>query len=280
MLKLGEALGAWRPGDGNAAATDPLVLLGAAWAEIVGEEVARNSHPAQVERGALIVATRSSAWSQQLSYLTDQILAAVRLRLPACQVERLRFRVGRLPARVREPAAGRAAAKAARHRTAQPTGDAAEALARLRSDVEDAERAKRAVGWKDCEGCNALIAPDSGPRCAACETARTAERERLVSRLLFEAPWLGYAGTERLVQGLSLDEYESIRRRLLARWWEKLTRVRLSGKLMRDGSERLIASSYVLLKSELAPERLSPVTVRNVLGDELHDLIYGTERLK
>ena len=70
---------------------------------------------------------------------------------------------------------------------------------------------------------------------------------------------------------------EGIRHRLLVRWWDRLSRARLAGKLSRDGSERLIASSYVLLKSELAPERIGPATVRNVLGDELHELIYGSE---
>ncbi|MGB8798055.1 MAG: hypothetical protein WCC70_10935, partial [Candidatus Aquilonibacter sp.] len=95
-------------------------------------------------------------------------------------------------------------------------------------------------------------------------------------RLLFEAPWLGFAGTAKLVEDLRQDEYESIRRRLLSRWWDRLRRVRLTGTLSRDGAERLIASSYVLLKSELAPERLTPAIVRNVLGDDLHELLYET----
>ena len=43
----------------------------------------------------------------------------------------------------------------------------------------------------------------------------------------------------------------------------------------RDGRERLVASSYVLLQSKLAPEAIMPATVRNILGDELHDLLYG-----
>ena len=97
--------------------------------------------------------------------------------------------------------------------------------------------------------------------------------------MLYEAPWLGYAGTAKLIEGLHQDEYDAIRLRLLQRWWDRLTRARYHGKLSRDGAERLIASSYVLLKSELAPERLTPAIVRNVLGDELHDLLYVTTQL-
>ncbi len=279
MLKLGNALGAWSPGDGGATqATDPLVLLGAAWAEIVGENNAQKSHPSKIEGDTLIIKTAGSGWSHALSCESPQVIAAIRARLPKSGIEKLRFRVGTIVAPGSLSGNRRVIGKAGSRETRTPAADAHEALARLRSDVEAAERAKRARGWKECEGCTALIAPDSGPFCVTCEIARNDERERFVSRLLFEAPWLGFAGTSSLVEGLTPDEYESIRGRLLARWWERLTRARWSKKLSRDGSERLIASSYVLLKSELAPERIGPATVRNVLGDELHDLIYGTEQ--
>jgi len=277
VLKLGQALGSWAPGSGEGA-TDPLVLLGAAWAEIVGEEIARKSHPTKIEGDALVIKTAGSGWSHALSCESEKIIAAIRARLPKSGIEKLRFRIGTIVAPGSLSSSRRVVEKAAavQHGRA-PAATADEALARLRGDVEDAQRAKRARGWKECASCTALIAPDSGPFCVTCEVARNDERERLVSRLLFEAPWLGYAGTSSLVEALSRDEYESIRRRLLARWWERLMRAHRNGKVSRDGSERLIASSYVLLKSELAPEKINPATVRNVLGDELHDLIYGTE---
>ena len=274
MLKLAEALGAWTPAEG-AGVADPVVLLGAAWSEIVGAENARNSHPAQLAGDALTIVTASSVWSTQLSYLSEQMLEHIHARLPRAGIEKIRFRVGKLPQRGSRTRRVRVIeGEAAAPHMREPAADAREALARFRAGVETTERAKRAHGWKECDGCTALIAPGSGVLCTSCQIAREAERERHISRLLFEAPWLGFAGTANLVEGLRKDEYESIRRRLLQRWWDRLCRVRYSGKLSRDGAERLIASSYVLLKSELAPERLTPVIVRNVLGDELHDLLY------
>ena len=277
MLKLGAALGGWSPGEGGTQATDPLVLLGAAWAEIVGEANAQKSHPSKIEGDTLVIKTAGSGWSHALSCESTKIVAAIRSRVPKAGIEKLRFRVGTIAAPGSLFAGKRVVGKAVSREARTPAADAGEALARLRSDVEATERAKRARGWKECAGCTALIAPESGPLCVTCTIAQNDERERLVSRLLFEAPWLGYAGTSSLVEGLTHDEYEGIRHRLLVRWWDRLWRARLAGKLSRDGSERLIASSYVLLKSELAPERIGPATVRNVLGDELHDLIYGTE---
>lgn len=276
MLKLAQALGAWAPSEG-AGPADPVVLLGAAWAEIVGDENARNSHPAQLAGDTLMIVTASSVWSAQLSYLAEGILEALRARLPRAGIAKVRFRVGKLPARGGSHSrAARVIEYVAAPLSSEPATDAREALGRFRASVDAAERAKRARGWKECTGCTALIAPMSGPLCTSCEIAHEAERERLISRLLFEAPWLGFAGTAKLVEDLRQDEYESIRRRLLSRWWDRLRRVCLAGKLSRDGAERLIASSYVLLKSELAPERLTPAIVRNVLGDDLHDLLYET----
>ncbi|HTU69062.1 MAG TPA: DUF721 domain-containing protein [Candidatus Baltobacteraceae bacterium] len=276
MLKLSQALGAWSPGD-ESGPSDPVVLLGAAWSEIVGVENARNSHPAQLAGDTLTIVTASSVWSAQLSYLSEQIVTALRARLPSAAIEKVRFRVGKLPAAGSHSRRARVIHQGgSQPAQREPAADAAEALARFRGSVTAAERAKRARAWKECSGCTALIAPGSGPLCTSCGIAREAERERHISRLLFEAPWLGFAGTAKLIEDLRQDEYESIRRRLLSRWWDRLCRVRRSGTLSRDGAERLVASSYVLLKTELAPERLTPAIVRNTLGDELHDLIYET----
>jgi hypothetical protein len=62
---------------------------------------------------------------------------------------------------------------------------------------------------------------------------------------------------------------------MLAHWWGMLARARATKRIARNGRERLIASSYVVLQSKLAPETIMPATMRNILGDELHDLLYG-----
>ena len=279
LRRIGTSLETWTPGEGMPApASDPLMLLAAAWPEIVGPKNAENSHPAQVAGETLQVTTRSSVWSQQLSFLSEQILGAVRARLPHAGIAQLRFRVGKLPTRGKAPSTRRCAGAAAAPRAARDVSNAAspeDALERFRGAVDAAQRAKRTAGWKECIGCNALIAPTDGLRCVSCQTALDDERTRQVARLLYEAPWLGFAGTAQIVERLSQVEYETIRRRLLGRWWEMLSRVVATKQLSRDRRERLIASSYVILKSGLPPERLVPATVRNVLGDELHDLLYA-----
>lgn len=274
MLKLSEAIAGWKPAEKTP--RDPVVLLEAGWPEIVGSKVAANSHPSGIAQGTLTVVTRSSAWSHQLSFLGEHVLRAVQSRLPGAGVARLRFRVGRLAERSGPVGAARRIARLrAAPERAEPAS-AAEALARFRGDVERSSRERGAAGWKECTGCGAPVAPQRDRLCAACAIAAGQERAAATARLLFEAPWLGYGGTAALVEGLGEEEYERIRTLLLSRWWGMLLQARSTKQLSRDGRERLVASSYVLLRSKIAPEDIMPATVRSILGDELNELLYET----
>lgn len=263
------------PAQGQSA-HDPIALLEAGWREIVGAGVAQNSRPTSIVAGTLTITTRSSAWSHQLSFLSEQVLRAVNARLPAAGVGRLRFRIGRIT--VRPPSTERSKRRAAgpeKRPYHQAAASLSESLARFRSEVEGRRSLRRSEGWNECERCGALVAPESGRSCAACSAAQNEKIETTTARLLYEAPWLGFRGTAALVEGLQEEEYERIRNRMLAHWWRTLARARSTKELTRDGRERLVASSYVLLQSRLAPEAIMPATVRNILGDELHDLLYG-----
>jgi hypothetical protein len=277
MLKLSAALSGWGPAE-KSLAREPLVLLEAGWDDIVGLQVAQNSHPTRIADGALLITTRSSAWSHQLMLLGEHVLRAIAARVPTAGVNELRFRVGRLPLRRAAPgprgASVRVRAALERAEAASPE----EALARFRDAVERSNRSKQAQGWKACGGCGALVAPALGDTCAACGSGGVQRRAEAAARLLFEAPWLGYAGTAALVHGLKEEEYETIRAQLLTRWWGILVQARVAKRLSRDGRERLVASSYVLLHSKIPPEDIMPATVRGILGDELHDLIYAEQR--
>ncbi|HTX60213.1 MAG TPA: DUF721 domain-containing protein, partial [Verrucomicrobiae bacterium] len=210
MKPLSDALDGWSPPRGGSPA-DPVVLLGAVWPEIVGDEVARCSHPVRLEAGTLTIVTRSSAWSQQLSLLSERVRSAIGVRLPAAGISELRFRVGKLPAPRRDAGAPAASVRRRRPRaTRAPAADAAEALERFKESVMGRQRAKRAAGWKECRGCAALIAPDGAALCSLCANAQTRSRAGAAARLLFEAPWLGFRGTAALIEGLTPAEYGSI----------------------------------------------------------------------
>lgn len=241
----------------------------------MGPEVAANSRPSQIAGSALVVIARSNAWSQQLSFLSERILGAVN-RQTGLSLDRLRFKVGRVVADEDTPLRRRTFSKR-RRETREPPATLEAAISRFRLDVAASQRAKAAAGWKECVRCGMRIAPASGTRCVPCENHLREERTARVARLLFEVPWLGYAGIAALVDDLHLHEYHRIRTQLLRRWRDVLLRLARSAGVpaIRD---RMIASSYVLLKSELDPERIAPVVVRNELDQidpALHTILYG-----
>lgn len=277
MKSLGESLKGWTPVPG--APADPVLTLGSRWPELVGGSVAANSRPLKIERGVLTVVTRSSAWSQQLSFLAEKILASIATTVPGAGVERLTFKVGRLAAPRARPAAAASGAGAEPGGSGAfvPAADTAAAVARFRARVEAFWRAKRAAGWNPCPRCGVPLAPGSASHCGVCADARIGERTSAVMRLLFEMPLIDYEAANESVPDLSRREFGAIRSRLLKRWWTILQRAVRAGTLARDGRERAIAQSYVMLKSGMTADRLAPATVRNELGDDLYALIYETK---
>ena len=55
LSKLGTALSGWRPSAGRPG--DPLTMIRAAWAGIVGDDVARAAQPVALTGSALVVIT-------------------------------------------------------------------------------------------------------------------------------------------------------------------------------------------------------------------------------
>jgi hypothetical protein len=262
----------WRPV--APVANDPLAILTRAWGGIVGARVAEHSQPLELSGDALVIATHSSAWSQQLQFLGPQILERIGELGSLPPVARIRFRTGPLrTTRAAPQAPGPAARSAAARQLAPPPGpalDERDAFERLRGRIGGVARA--AAGR--CSGCGAPT-EDAGP-CAPCRGAAERERRLELDRLLFNLPWLDLRGVRGLMPQIEPAEFEAARRDLLQRWWTALERARRTGKPL-SRRERQLASSYVLLHSGLDPERITPAVVRNLLGDELEAQLYRTQ---
>ncbi|MBD5635624.1 MAG: hypothetical protein IAI49_14200, partial [Candidatus Eremiobacteraeota bacterium] len=156
----------------------------------------------------------------------------------------------------------------------EPAADAAEALARLRLRVAGLLRAALA----NCRSCDApLDASAADGRCAPCLGQAERERELVLTRLIYMAPWLTLAELREQLPDLSGAEFERARRLLLQRWWLILERAKAAGTVSRSGLERHVASSYVLLQSRLAPDRITPAIVGNLLGEDVVRLLWPSQ---
>ena len=68
------------------------------WAELAGDEAARNSHPQSLKDRVLKVVVRDSAWKHHLDLKTHALLEKINSGRPAPLVEKVLFRVGELTA--------------------------------------------------------------------------------------------------------------------------------------------------------------------------------------
>ncbi|GAC1550622.1 MAG: hypothetical protein NVS3B16_25190 [Vulcanimicrobiaceae bacterium] len=279
LRPLRASLDHWSPSSGRE--PDPLHAIAAAWPGIVGPDVAANASPLEIAGEALVVGTRSSAWSQQLQFLSLPILEGLRALPSGGGIERLTFRTGLAP-RTRKRWSPVPATVRRRPRGAAPDADPAASLeaafARLRRRMS-----ARTRPHVTCQACGIAIEPPAterrGPaalplRCAPCAGEAERARRIAVERIVYMAPWLTVDELRGELPDLSVAEFERARKALLARWWLTLERVRLSGRVSAGGLERHVGSSYVLLQSRLPPDRITPAVVRNLLGADLEKLLW------
>jgi hypothetical protein len=273
LQPLRGALAAWKPVGG---AIEPLHAISAAWPAIVGLDIAANCAPISLANGTLTIATRSSAWSQQLQFLSLSIVSGIGEHAGGTTVRRLAFRVGafrggerRSPGAAMKKAAARRRGDAAGY---EPAIDLADAFDRVRARIRDARRASPAA----CSRCGAPLGPEpNAGRCTPCALATASEATLHLERLIYAAPWLTFEDVREQLPRLSVVDYERSRRRLLGRWWLVLERARKAGVVGKHGLERSIASSYVLLQTRLSPDRVTPEVVSNALGADLAAILFG-----
>ncbi len=274
LRPLRTSLENWAPGRG--APIDPLHAIAAAWPAIVGRDVAANAAPLELAGENLVIGTRSSAWSQQLQFLSLQILAQVRALPAGIVVSKLVFRTGLLPRGRRRVAAAASPRPPSGRATLDPTPpavDVYEAFARLRARMTAAPKANGST----CADCGLPVAPSAGAardRCAPCAGNAELARRTQIERIVYMAPWLTFVDLREQVPDLSVAEFERARKVLLQRWWLVLERARAAGRVSRSGLERHVGSSYVLLQSRLPPDRITSAVVRNLLGADLEILLW------
>jgi len=77
----------------QAAPKTPLAALQAAWAEVVGEQIAAVTSPVSERNGEATVGCSDSVWAQELDLMQGQLLERLQERLGERAPQSLRFRV-------------------------------------------------------------------------------------------------------------------------------------------------------------------------------------------
>jgi Dna[CI] antecedent DciA-like protein len=288
--RLGTILDRWRP-NRDMPIADPASSIAAAWAESVGPDVARRTRPGRLRDGVLTVYTAGSTWSHQLTFLAPTILAALIDCCPDSGVRHLRFVVasGRTKALLDGLAVARAGV--ARQAKAPLISDSDASLADADSAGVDAiirhlqlrqqslDRRREREGWTRCEVCSAWRRPVDAPEAACAVCAHEARRaaDNRIERVLANAPWLRSGDMRSYAPGVDDRAFSRVRRRLMARWEEHLfaARRRLRRGELQAG-DRVIAWSYLMLRSNLHQHEIGRAVVTDVLGEQWAQALAGS----
>lgn len=155
------------------------------WPEVVGEHLAAVSEAEVVRSGVLFVRARSTTWANELTFYKSDLVQKLNQRLGARAIEDIHFKAGgRRLAGVERQAmqpAGRKGPSEADLASVSLRNDPLACLAedadeRIRRVVERAARTqawKREQGWRACQRCGTLFAPDhAGALCGLCALRR------------------------------------------------------------------------------------------------------------
>lgn len=278
---LSAILEKWEPGDARA---DDASAIAAAWPEAVGADVARRTRAGKVREGILTVYTAGSTWSHQLTFLAPSIIAELNARCPGANVKRLRFVVaaGRMKAVLDgliRPAQ-RPARTADRTESAvdEMPDEAEDVVRRLQRRQEALDRLRKRDGWERCPSCGNWKPPsaDAAGACSVCASAERRAADGRIERVLVNAPWLAAGDVASHVTKADREAIDRVRRRLLARWEEQIHAMR--ARLRRGAllaADRVLAWSYLMLRSGLQQHLIGRAVVADALGDEWSDALCG-----
>jgi len=170
--------------------------LMAAWSEIVGEQVAAQTKVMNFRYGTLVVAVRSASWTQQLSFMRDDIIQKYTKQFGRGILRDIRFQQTGYsspeepsPSEKEKPQSPKISASAQTltqgdldriSERVQSIEDLElrEKVARFLTSTLVRERAMREAGWRRCTGCSTYYnAEESCPICACQQRYRTSMLE-------------------------------------------------------------------------------------------------------
>jgi predicted Zn-ribbon and HTH transcriptional regulator len=176
------------------------------WHSIVGE-IAQNAFPRRIDGDVLYVATSSSVWSQELTFMATSILGKVNHALGGAYFRDIRFSEhlwrqiskaeGHYVRRVR-----RKQERRTRRSSADVDGDLSEVFSRLRETMRHRVSSLAAKGYRSCPRCGYFF-PEIKKECPMCKARREFYVYKQAVAVLGERPYLT---NQAVCQALSITD--------------------------------------------------------------------------
>lgn len=151
------------------------------WDEVVGNQISSSAQPEFVRDGVMFVITKSSVWSNELTFYKKDMIANLNRRAGATVIRDLVFKVGKLPKKKSAAGIGiqdkpnlegiqlsEDELEKIESVSAGAEGDASVFVKKLMITAAKLEKWKKSQGWTPCKKCGSLQRTSSGV-CPVCE---------------------------------------------------------------------------------------------------------------
>ncbi len=247
------------------------------WQSIVGD-MARYAKPRRVDGDSLIVATASSVWAQELTFMGDDILKRVNSALGAIYFREIHFseRQWRSTARqdtFREGYHRRVLGQERRAARGAP-GTPEETFLRLRKTMEARVARLRAEGFEVCPRCGHMFRRENHC-CPLCQWRTESEGYHRAMAVLEKTPEVS---DEEVMESSGIRSkvaVERARSELESRWMA-LVWTYLGGEVKRVRPDRVIrdaASKLFSLRSGKKADGLNAKQIIRILGPKIAPLV-------
>lgn len=260
------------------------------WGEIVGKDIAKHIIPQEINFSILYVYTYSSVWANSFQYLKLDIIKKINKFLEHKLINDIQFtRFNKNRKNNYSIILEKKINLGSYIKRVEITNDDINKIKQKTLNIEDEDlksvlqrvylkniqlkKLKEKYGWIRCKKCQRLTPPEN-PYCYNCQRAIKEEKQKQITKILLEVPWMKYQEIIKYVD-CSLDMVNKQRIKL----------VQLLAGELRPGidypendkdkcSYSIEAQTVVMMYKSIAPDKLNEAILKDVIFKLRYDTAY------
>ncbi len=248
------------------------------WSEITGNNICKHTEAKYINQGVLFVIVDNSAWANELLFMKENLIKQLNKKLDKKIVKDIRFQTGSINKFKKNESKSKKESQINLN-----SQEKQEILANLDflSDEELKDKIfnvmivdkknkkwKKNNGWKNCPNCASLIKQEDN-KCVICKLREKELDYNEISNFLYDNPWLNYKGIKENYPNLLEDDFERIKEKLSKKIKKKIDYLipKALKKEINNQKLKVKIQNYVMLKTEIPPNKLNNKLIKEVIGD-------------
>lgn len=251
------------------------------WNTLLGKEILKNSQAVSVKGGVLFVKAKNPVWAFELSKLKRDIIEKINRSLGKKTIKDIRFSAGALHKKKDSLNEGDSLNTDISLLTQNEKEKIKEAVSLIQDpslqrsckifllNLKALEKSKKSAGWKECKVCSSFI--ERAGLCPLCQAEENEKKQTNLYRLLWQAPWLSFAGAKNALPVITQNQYLFCKNSLLDILYKEICLAGQEKNEARPPAQGLKNKllTYALLKTGLPPENLTDQIINTTLDKNL-----------